>query len=186
MSIPVIASLNGVTPGGWIEYAELMRQAGADAIELNIAFLQRAGKFREASVRSGCRRSCAVQPHRGSRGLPSLVLSRPEELLLRLHCVAILYGHVEADLGVTGGMHSAQDVVKCMMAGARVACMTSALLRNGAEHAARVLGALNTWLDDHEYASVSEMCGSMSYNAVPDPTTYERGNYMKVLGSYTL
>ena len=79
--------------------------------------------------------------------VPSLVLSRPEELLLRLHWIAILYGHVDADLGVTGGVHSAQDVVKCITAGARVACMTSALLRNGAQHASRVLTALNNWLE---------------------------------------
>ena len=231
VSIPVIASLNGVTPGGWIEYAELMRQAGADAIELNIYSIatdpMQSAELVEkryldlvTQVKQSVRIPIAVKLspffsapanfgkrlcEAGADGLvlfnrfyqpdfdiedrevvPSLVLSRPEELLLRLHWVAILYGHVEADLGVTGGVHSAQDVVKCMMAGARVACMTSALLRNGVEHAARVLGALNTWLDDHEYASVSEMCGSMSYNAVPDPTAYERGNYMKVLGSYTL
>ena len=118
--------------------------------------------------------------------VPSLVLSQPEELLLRLHWVAILYGHVEADLGVTGGVHSAQDVIICIMAGARVACMTSALLCNGAQHAARVLNALNNWLDEHEYASIAEMCGSVSYSTVPDLTAQERGNYMKVIGSYTL
>jgi dihydroorotate dehydrogenase (fumarate) len=231
VSIPVIASLNGVTAGGWMEYAKLMQDAGADAIELNIysiatdptqsseavekGYLElvtrikqsvrvpvavKLSPFFSAPANFG-KRLCEA----GADGLvlfnrfyqpdfdiedreivPSLVLSHPEELLLRLHWVAILYGHVDADLGVTGGVHSAQDVVKCMMAGARVACMTSALLRNGAQHASRVLAALNSWLDEHEYDSVAEMCGSMSYNAVPDPTAYERGNYMKVLGSYTL
>src|ERR1019366_4314858 len=36
LSIPVIASLNGVTPGGWVRYARLLERAGADAIELNL------------------------------------------------------------------------------------------------------------------------------------------------------
>jgi dihydroorotate dehydrogenase (fumarate) len=231
VSIPVIASLNGVTPGGWIEYGALMQEAGADAIELNIYSIAtdaeqsadsverryldllkqvketvsipvavKLSPFFSAPANFG-KRLCEA----GADGLvlfnrfyqpdfdiedrevvPSLVLSRPEELLLRLHWVAILYGHVKADLGITGGVHSAQDVVKCIMAGARVAFMTSALLRNGAQHAGRVLSALNNWLDEHEFESVAEMCGSMSYNAVPDPTAYERGNYMKVLGSYTM
>ena len=89
-------------------------------------------------------------------------------------------------LGVTGGVHSAQDVVKCIMAGAKVACMTSALLRNGAQHAGRVVTALNNWLDEHEYASVAEMCGSMSYCAVPDPTTFMRGDSASALRSFDL
>ena len=118
--------------------------------------------------------------------LPSLTLSRPEELLLRLHWVAILSGHVKADLGITGGVHSAKDLIKCILAGARVAFMTSALLRSGVQHAAHVLTELNRWLEEHEYTSVRQMCGSMSQRAVPDPGAFERGNYMKVLSSYTL
>jgi len=72
------------------------------------------------------------------------------------------------------------------MAGARVAFMASALLENGVHHADRVLGELDRWLDEHEYASIADMCGSMGYDAVPDTSAYERGNYMKVLSSYTL
>jgi dihydroorotate dehydrogenase (fumarate) len=118
--------------------------------------------------------------------LPSLSLSRPEELLLRLHWTAILFGHVKADLGITGGVHHAKDLIKCILAGARVAFMTSALLRNGVQHAAHVLKELHRWLDEHEYTSVRQMCGSMSHRSVPDPGAFERGNYMKVLSAYTL
>ncbi len=231
VSIPVIASLNGDTMGGWLQYSQLMQEAGADAIELNIYQIATDPEFSGSDVENSCLALVSeIKRHvdiplavklspffsapanigkrladAGADALvlfnrfyqpdfdiedreivPSLILSRPEELPLRLHWVAILYGHVGADLGVTGGVHSAQDVVKCIMAGARTAFMTSALLRNGAPHATRVVTALNNWLDEHEFESVSEMCGSMSYNAVPDPTAYERSNYMKVLGSYRL
>ena len=111
----------------------------------------------------------------------SLKLSTPDELLLRLHWVAILYGHVKADLAVTGGVHSARDVLKVLMAGGSVAMLTSALLKFGVEHLARVLGEVRGWMEEHEYESVKQMRGSMSFRAVPDPSAFERGNYMKVL-----
>jgi dihydroorotate dehydrogenase (fumarate) len=229
--IPIIASLNGVSKGGWLQYAKLMEEAGADAIELNIysiatdpaisaveieqGYIELLRHLKHAigipvavklspflsapanmAVRFDEARSDAIvlfnrfyQPDFDIEQLeitPSLALSRPEELLLRLHWTAILYGHVRADLGITGGVHTAQDVVKCILSGARVAFMTSALLRNGVQHAAHVLTELNRWLDEHEYNSVQQMCGSMSHGAVPDPSAFERGNYMKVLSSYSL
>jgi dihydroorotate dehydrogenase (fumarate) len=116
--------------------------------------------------------------------VPRLTLSHPDELLLRLHWTAILSDHIEADLAVTGGVHTATDVVKCIMAGASVAMMASALLQRGIPHATSVLTDLRRWLDEHEYDSVRQMCGSMSRQSVSDPTAFERGNYMRVLSSY--
>jgi dihydroorotate dehydrogenase (fumarate) len=113
--------------------------------------------------------------------VPRLTLSNPYELLVRLHWVAILYGHVRADLAVTGGVHGPEDVVKGMMAGARVAMMTSALLRNGITHLTRVRSGLLEWMETHEYASISEMQGSMSYRSVLEPAAFERANYMRTL-----
>ncbi|MGO9450144.1 MAG: dihydroorotate dehydrogenase-like protein [Candidatus Binataceae bacterium] len=117
---------------------------------------------------------------------PSLTLSRPEELLLRLHWVAIIFGQIDADLAITGGVHSAQDVLKGMMAGARVTMMTSALLRNGIEHLNAVLRDLLRWMEEHEYESIRQMCGSMSQCNVPDPAAFQRSNYAHVLSSYSL
>src|ERR1700722_4411865 len=105
-----------------------------------------------------------------------VMLSTPEGLPSRLHWVAILHGGVSADLGITGGVQCASDV-------ARVAFMASALMKHGVRHADHVLAELDHWLDAHEYASIAEMCGYMSYAAVPDTNAYERGNYMKVLSS---
>jgi dihydroorotate dehydrogenase (fumarate) len=230
VEIPVIASLNGVSPGGWVEYARLMEQAGADAIELNIYSIPTEPAESAADVEKGyvdlvrqIKRSVRVPlavklspffsapanmamrlDDAGANGLvlfnrfyqpdfdieslevvPRLTLSHPEELLLRLHWTAILFDHVHADLAITGGVHSATDVVKCMMAGARVAMMASALLHREIPYAASVLADLDRWLEDHEYRSIQQMCGSMSRRSVPDPTAFERGNYMRVLSSYT-
>ena len=118
--------------------------------------------------------------------VPSLTLSSPYELLLRLHWTAILYGHVRADLAVTGGVHTAEDVLKAMMAGARVAMMTSALLQRGIEHLSAVRDGLLGWMEAREYESIRQMQGSMSYRSVREPAAFERANYMKVLSSYAL
>jgi len=118
--------------------------------------------------------------------VPSLTLSSSYELLLRPHWTAILYGHVRADLAVTGGVHTAEDVLKAMMAGARVAMMTSALLQRGIEHLGVVRDGLLAWMEAREYESIRQMQGSMSYRSVREPAAFERANYMKVLSSYAL
>lgn len=230
VDIPVIASLNGVSPGGWAEYARLMAEAGADAIELNIYSIVTEPSESAADVEKGyvdlvrqIKRTVRVpvavklspffsapaniamrlddvgadglvlfnrfyQPDFDVESLevvPRLTLSHQDELLLRLHWTAILSDHVEVDLAITGGVHSAVDMVKCIMAGASVTMMASALLQKGIHHASSVLAELRRWLEEHEYDSVRQMCGSMSRRSVADPTAFERGNYMRVLSSYT-
>lgn len=229
VSIPIIASLNGVSPGGWARYAGMMEQAGADAIELNIYAIVTDPNITGADVEENncdllrqvkanisipvavkCSHSFSAIANMGKKldaaganglvlfnrfyqpdfdiesleVLPSLTLSRPQELLLRLHWVAILYGWVRANLAVTGGVHSARDVLKSMMAGAHVAMMTSALLLNGIDHVAAVLKDMVQWMEEHEYESIQQMRGSMSQRSVSDPAAFERGNYMRVLSSY--
>jgi len=118
--------------------------------------------------------------------VPSLQLRRSNELRLRLHWTAILFGKIKADMAITGGVHTAEDVIKSMMAGARVAMMTSALLQNGIDYLRFVQTEIREWLDKHEYESIEQMQGSMSHQAVPHPSRYERANYVKVLSSYAL
>ena len=117
---------------------------------------------------------------------PRLILSSPYELLVRLHWVAILYGRIKADMAITGGVHSAMDVLKAMMAGARVSMMTSALLKNGIPHLTTVREELLAWMEEHEYESIRQMQGSMSQRAVSDPSAFVRANYVKVLSSYAI
>ena len=118
--------------------------------------------------------------------VPNLILSNSHDLLLRLHWIAVLYGNVKADLALTGGVHSATDVIKSMMAGARVAMMTSALLKKGISYLDTITTELLVWMEEHEYDSIQQMQGSMSRNAVPQPGAFERANYMKVLSSYAM
>ncbi len=231
VSIPVIASLNGTSRGGWIKYARDAQQAGCDAIELNLYSLvtdpsrtcmQVEKDYCELvrELKSSLRVPVAVKLSHfltapanfagqldvaGANALvlfnrfyqpdfdieelevtPRLALSHSQELLLRLHWVAIIYGRVQSDLAITGGVHTAEDVIKSMMAGAKVGMMTSVLLQKGIPHASLVLADLVRWMEEHEYQSVQQMQGSMSYRSAPNPAAFERVNYMRTLSSYVL
>ncbi len=229
VSIPVIASLNGISSGGWTRYAKMIEQSGADALELNMYYVaadpaQSSAQVDEMyldlvrEIKASVRIPVAVKvgpfftafanfaqclDQVGVNGLvifnrfyqpdfdlenlevvPDVVLSTPSELLLRLRWAAILYGRVRADLAITGGVHSASEVLKSMMAGANVAMMTSALLEHGIDHLRGVLADLTRWMQDHEYMSIQQMRGSMSQRSVAQPAAFERANYMKLLQSY--
>ena len=114
----------------------------------------------------------------------TLHLSDSSELRLRLHWMAILSGRVQASLAVTGGVHTALDIVKATMAGAHVTQMVSALLIHGPVYLGTVLDDLSVWLQEHEWHSLAEMRGNMSLLKVPDPDAYERANYMLMLQSW--
>ena len=229
VQVPVIASLNGISTGGWVDYARKMEQAGADALELNIYFLptdlELEGIALEdayvelvRSVRAQVKIPLAVKlsPYftalpnfarklvgAGANGLvlfnrfyqpdldietlevvPDLVLSTSDELRLPLRWTAILYGRLQADLALTTGVHSVEDVVKATMAGARVSMMASELLSRGIGRVSEILADLEKWLETYEYHSIQQMLGSMSQQAVADPAAFERANYMKVLQSF--
>jgi dihydroorotate dehydrogenase (fumarate) len=229
VGVPVIASLNGVTPGGWLRYARLLEEAGADALELNVYALatdpiEDARMVEDRTiemvrqVRTSVRIPIAVKlspfytafanfAHRldeaGPAGLilfnrfwqpgidveelevrRELHLSDSSELPLRLRWLAILSGTVRASLAVTGGVHTVLDVIQSVMAGAHAVQMVSALLQHGPERLAVLRRELTQWLEEHEYGSLREMCGSMSMRTSPDPEAYERANYMLMLQSW--
>jgi dihydroorotate dehydrogenase (fumarate) len=115
---------------------------------------------------------------------PHLVLSNSSELRLPLRWVAILYGRLLADLAITTGIHTSQDVLKALMAGANVAMMASELLQNGVRRINVILDEMRRWMDEHEYESVAQMIGSMSQQHCAEPAVFERANYMKILASY--
>jgi len=116
---------------------------------------------------------------------PNLILSTSNELRLPLRWIAILYGHIQADFALTTGIHTAEDVIKAVMAGANVTMMASELLQKGIGRAAEIQAGLENWMTEHEYASIQQMRGSMSQKAVAEPAAFERANYMKVLSSFS-
>jgi dihydroorotate dehydrogenase (fumarate) len=115
---------------------------------------------------------------------PNLVLSSRHELRLPLRWLAILYGKVPVDLALTSGVHSDEDVLKGLMAGAKVTMMASELLRNGINRIGEVVDGVRMWMEEHEYSSVAQMQGSMSQLHVAEPSAFERANYMKELQSW--
>ena len=116
--------------------------------------------------------------------VPHLVLSTPWEMRLPLRWIAILYGHVDASMALTTGIHAAEDVVKAVMAGADVANVASVLLEQGIGKISDLIAGLQQWMEEHEYESVSQMRGALSQRNVADPAAFERANYMKVLNSW--
>ncbi len=116
--------------------------------------------------------------------VPNVTLSTSNSIRLPLRWIAILYGHVKADLAATSGVHSADDVLKMLMGGACITQMCSSLLRNGPRHITTILNNLKQWMDEREYDSVTQMRGSMSQKSVAEPAAFERANYMKAINRY--
>jgi len=112
---------------------------------------------------------------------PHLELSNSTELRQRLRWIAIIHGHIKANIALSGGVHSFEDIIKGIMVGADVVQVVSTLLKHGPEHLAGLLANLSRWMEDHEYESVDQMRGSMSLGHCPDPSVYERANYLRVL-----
>ncbi len=231
VAIPVMASLNGATTGGWVRFAKEMEQAGAYAIELNTYALATdasqssvdmekqlldlvksvcqavkvpvsvklsqsftsipnvAKQLQEAGASGVILFNRFYQPDFDIEALevrPTLHFSTPSELLPRLHWAAILFGHLNIDIAITGGVHSAEDVLKCIMAGGNCAMMVSAIHIHGIDHIRRVLADMCYWLEKREYTSLAETRGCLSRRSVPDTSPFDRGNYIKTLSSYSL
>jgi len=115
---------------------------------------------------------------------PNLALSSSDELRLVLRWMAILHGRVETDLAASTGIHRSEDATKALLAGATVMMMASALLRHGPQRLTEVQQGVASWLEENEYTSVAQARGSLSQRSVPDPSAFERANYMKTLTSY--
>lgn len=230
LDIPVIASLNGTSAGGWTRYGHELQSAGADAIELNVYMLAADPTIPSRAIEEqylelvssisdflSIPLAVKVGPYfsslanmllqlqqAGADGLvlfnrfmqpdidldtltvkPNVVLSQPSELRLPLRWIALMREHLSCSLAATGGAHSHRDVLRLLLAGADVVCMTSALLQNGPEHVDDVLEALERWMEENEYSSVSQIRGSMAQTTYDDPLAFERANYMKELVSFT-
>ncbi len=230
LNIPVVASLNGISNEGWIQYAKELQQAGADALEMNVYYI--AASPYETGVEVENRYIEILQILRESIKLPitmkissnfssimhmakkleaaganglalfnrfyqpdidldtlrvksKLALSSPSESLLRIRWTALLYGHINMSLAVTGGFHDSESAIKAILAGADVVHLCSELLDHGPERITAILAELEAWMELKEYESVRQMKGSISQRHAVDPAAYERSNYIDVIDSYT-
>lgn len=230
VDIPVIASLNGSSLGGWLKYAKKIEQTGVDGLELNMyyvaadpdksaeelenqyiavvkslqdlniplavklspfftSFAHFARRLDDAGADGLVLFNRFYQPDINLETLevtPNVVLSSPSEMRLPLRWIAILHGHVKTSLAATGGIHTAEDALKMIMAGADVTMLCSVLLKYGIDQIAEILKRLEWWLSEHEYESLQQMRGSMSQKSYENPAAFERANYMKALAGYVL
>jgi len=229
VAVPVIASLNGTTPAGWLHYGKLMQEAGADALELNVYYIPTDATESATDVEkrtldivkavksevqipvsvklspffSSLAHFAVELEAAGADGLvlfnrffqpdinveellaePSLQLSSPADLLLRLRWLAVLHGHVKGSLAVTGGVHDGIGALKAIMAGADAVQMVSALLIHGPDRLAQTRATLSEWLEEHEYESLAQARGSMSLLKSPNPQAFTRANYMRILNGW--
>lgn len=231
VNIPIIASLNGSTLGGWTDFSKQMQEAGADALELNVYYipsnLDLTGNEVEKNyldilkaVKSVVKIPVAMKlsPYfsnlanmaakldkAGASGLvlfnrfyqpdidlenlevkPNILLSKSYDLRLPMRWIALLKGRIKADLAATSGIHTGWDVLKLMMAGANVTMLNSILLKKGISQIALIEKTMYEWMEEHEYESVKQMQGSMSAINTPDPTAFERAQYMKAITDYKI
>ena len=229
VKIPIIASLNGSSAGGWTEYAKAIQQAGADALELNIYYIPTdmdlSSKQVEQTyldilkaVKSVVTIPVAVKlspfftnfanmakrlDQAGANGLvlfnrfyqpdidldslevkPNILLSTPMAMRVPLRWIALLYGRLKANLAATSGIHRASDVLKMLMAGADVTMLCSALIRHGTRQIGVIERDLIAWMEEHEYESVAQLKGSLSQKKCPDPSAFERAQYMKAISQF--
>lgn len=228
LSIPVIASLNGISTQGWTRYGKQLQSAGADALELNVYYVadifesgaeveerylkvlrelkqhvsvpitmklssqfSSVGHFvrslQEAGAQGVSLFNRFYQPDidlLSREVVPTLSLSSSYESLLRVHWIATLFGKVDLSLAVTGGVHSATDAMKALMAGADVTHLCSALLKQGPQALADIEQGMRDWMAEHEYESVQQLKGSVCRDRAIDPSAYDRANYVEVMHSH--
>ncbi len=228
-SLKVIASLNGTSRGGWLDFAARLEEAGAHALELNLYAVvsdprRSSGDVeREQLVVVGdLRRTVRIPlaaklspfysalPHFAraleEAGAGAAVLfnrffqsdidpvrlqavrelhpSTPDELLLRLRWLAILSAQTKLQLAVSGGVHGPLDAVRALMAGAQAVQVVSALLQHGPRYVTVLVDGLRRFLDEHGYASVDAMRGCMNVDRSPDPSAYQRADYIQLLRTW--
>ncbi|MCU7807638.1 MAG: dihydroorotate dehydrogenase-like protein [Candidatus Thiodiazotropha sp. (ex Semelilucina semeliformis)] len=230
LDIPVIASLNGTTPGGWISHAEEMEQAGADALELNVyqvaadtdisgseieqryielltqlkqqvsipinmklspAFSSMANMVKRLEMAGAAGVALFNRFYQPDINIDNLRLcaclhtSTSAEALLAMRWIAILHGRTSLSLGATGGVHTSEDAIKLLLAGADVVHLCSLLLEQGPSAITTVLAGVEAWMEEKGFESIEDIRGRVSQIAVADPSEFERVNYVHILDSFS-
>ena len=229
LSIPVIASLNGVSLDGWVEHGKLLAEAGADALELNAYYvaadpMTNASEIEERYITllSELRKAVSIPitvklspffsalghfvtrlEAAGANGIslfnrfyqpdididslrvsPTLHLSHAGDNLLAMRWLGLLHGRVDLSMAATGGIHSSEDAIKMLLAGADITHLCSALLLHGPKKLQGILGGISAWLEESPYDSLDQIKGVLSQHHTKNPSDYERASYVRMLDSY--
>ena len=230
LDIPVVASLHGVTQGGWLAQAKELQDAGADALELNVYYIAGAPweegsdvEQRYVDLLNDLREEITIpinmklspffssighmvkrMENAGARGVSlfnrfyqpdinidnlqlqnSLHPSTSADSLLTMRWIAMLYKRVGCSLGATGGIHTSEDAIKLLLAGADVVHLCTTLLQHGPGHLARIIGDVHEWMEQQNFESIDEFRGRVSQYTVVDTSAFERVNYLRILDSYS-
>lgn len=230
LGIPVIASLNGVSDGSWLDTARLLQEAGADALELNVYYVASVPweectqvEQRYVDLLNHLREEITLPinmklspffssighmvkklENAGARGVSlfnrfyepdididnlglrhSLHPSTSADAVMEMRWIAMLFKRVGLSLGATGGVHTAEDAIKLLLAGADVVHLCTSLLQKGPEWLATVIADVHAWMERQGFESIDEFRGQVSQYAVTDTSAFERVNYMRILDSYS-
>jgi dihydroorotate dehydrogenase (fumarate) len=148
-------------------FAKRLEDAGADGISLFNRFYVPDLDLEELEV------------------APRLELSTPFEIFQPLRWIGVLRGQLELTLAATSGVHTAEDALKLVMAGADVVHVCGSILKHGPSRITEIRDGLATWLEEHDYESLDQARGSLSQRTCPEPAAFERANYMKVIHRYS-
>lgn len=223
--IPIIASINCISAGEWIDFAKKIEEAGADAIELNVYFLpnnkeKSAGEYEKiyfdllSSVKALVQIPVILKIGQQFTNLTHLVnqlyfrkadgvvlfnrfyapdidlddmtfssadvLSSPSDLRNTFRWVGITSSSVpNIHISASTGVHSGEAVVKLLLAGAQTVQVCSVLYKNGMDYLTEMIDKLESWMLKNSYKTVEEFRGKMNYSNIPDPSVYERAQFMK-------
>ncbi|MFP4487863.1 MAG: dihydroorotate dehydrogenase-like protein [Bacteroidales bacterium] len=224
VTIPVIASINCISANEWVKFANQFEEAGADALELNIALLPTDENVDAADIEkiyfdiiakvkshvnipvsvkitSRFTNPAAMIKKISEAGVKGIVMfnrlytpdfdinnfeektsdtySTPNETGEVRRWMGIMSPRVKCDLAASTGVHSSEDLIKQILAGATAVQVVSAIYRNGREQIQEILGGLNDWMEDKGYNSIDQFRGKMSQEETSDPSSYERIQFMK-------
>lgn len=224
-TIPIIASINCYKADVWTDFARQIELAGADALELNVFFLETdingAPRDMESlyihiikKVKEVVSIPVIVKLGKNFSNIPSLVqtltvngadgvvlfnryyqpdidintlqlvsgnvFSNHSDLSDTIRWTAIVSGKIPGvSISSSTGVHDWEDVIKCLLAGASAVQICSALYTHGSEIISQILVCIEEWMHQARFKSLGEFVGKLNYAHIPDPSMYERSQFMK-------
>lgn len=102
-----------------------------------------------------------------------------DDLSETLRWIAIMSNRVNCDLAASTGIHTGEDLIKTLLAGASVAQVASTLYKNGPDQINRILRKLEKWMNEKGFDALHQFRGKVSDEVEGDPAAFERMQFMK-------